>query len=207
MSNQAAKSDSNKKPDKKGIRKQIVRGLQACIVEKGYAYTKLNDIAAKSELVPSHVRYYFTSKEEMLEYRFEEMCRDVAYRLAGFDRSSPSAWFRDFGYFMFNDNPQWKPTILVLMEVNVAVAHSDAMRRMKAESDRRVLKEFEEQLGSTQLAAGLDPAAAAQLTFAMMNGLLTNEAFESGPSVLEARQLFYAFVESMAGIKVSTESP
>ena len=190
------------KSDKKDLRKQIIRGLQACIEEKGYAHTKLNDIAARSELVPSHIRYYFTSKEEMLVYHFEELGKDFIYRVYGLDRSSPSSWFSDFGQLVFDDNPKWKRAVLVLMEANVVAAHSEDLMRIKADSDRRLLRELEDQFGSVKLSAGLEPPAAAQLTFAMMNGLLTNEVFESGPSVVEARQLFFAFVQSIAGISV-----
>ncbi|MYK27599.1 MAG: TetR/AcrR family transcriptional regulator [Gammaproteobacteria bacterium] len=188
----------------KDLRREIALGLQKCIVEKGWAATKLNDIAAKAELVPSHVRYYFPNKEEMLTYRFAELCDEFAFRVYLLDRSSPIVWFQQFGYLAFNENPRWKEVLLVLMEMNVAVFHSERMSRIKVEADQRILREFEDQLSKLTLAANLTPSAAAQLAFATMMGLMTNEVFESGPSVAEARSLFFASLESITGLQLTS---
>ena len=186
------------------LRREIALGLQKCIVEKGWAATKLNDIAAKAELVPSHVRYYFPNKEDMLTYRFAELCDEFALRVCRLDRSSPMLWFQQFGYLAFNENPRWRESLLVLMEMNVAVFHSQRMSKIKAEADRRILRQFEHQLSKLALAASLTPSAAAQLAFATMMGLMTNEVFESGPSVAEARSLFFASLESITGLPVTS---
>ena len=186
------------------LRREIALGLQQCIVEKGWAATKLNDIAAKADLVPSHVRYYFPNKEDMLAYRFAELCDEFAFRVYLLDRSSPIVWFQQFGYLAFSENRHWKETLLVLLEMNVAVFHSERMSRIKAEADQRILREFEYQLSKLTLAANLTPSSAAQLAFATMIGLLTNEVFESGPSVVEARSLFFASLESITGLPLTS---
>lgn len=186
------------------LRREIALGLQQCIVEKGWAATKLNDIAAKADLVPSHVRYYFPNREDMLTYRFAELCDEFAFRVYLLDRSSPIVWFQQFGYLAFSENPHWKETLFVLLEMNVAVFHSERMSRIKTESDQRILREFEDQMAKVTLAASLTPGSAAQLAFATMIGLLTNEVFESGPSVAQARSLFFASLESITGLPLTS---
>ena len=192
------------KKTSKDKRKAIALGLQQCIVEKGWAYTKLNDIAAKAGLVPSHVRYYFRSKEDLLAYRFDELCDEFGFRVYQIDRSSPLVWFQQLGYLVFTENAHLKETLLVLLEMNVAVAHSEQMMKTKTAADLTILQEIENQFSQAPLVGNLDPRSAAQLVFATMNGLLTNEVFDSGPTVTEARSLFFSFVESISGLPLST---
>ena len=190
------------------LRRKIALGLQKCIVDKGWAATKLNDIAAKAGLVPSHVRYYFPNKEDMLTYRFSELCEEFAFRIQRLDRSSPMIWFQQLGHVVFSEDPRWKESLLVLLEINVAVPHSEQMSKIKAEADRRILREFEDQFSQLTMAANLTPAYAAQLAFATMIGLMTNEVFQSGPNVTEARSLFFASLESITALPLSSvEAP
>src|ERR1700686_5890024 len=60
--------------EKRNDRRQaIVAALRRCMLTKGYAETRLTDLARAAGISVSHFLYYFESKEAVLE----EVCEEV----------------------------------------------------------------------------------------------------------------------------------
>src|ERR1700681_3208520 len=68
--NLAHESEAAKLKDR---RKTIVAALRRCMLTKGYAETRLTDLARAAGISVSHFLYYFESKEAVLE----EVCEEV----------------------------------------------------------------------------------------------------------------------------------
>ena len=85
-------------------RKRILEALRRCIIAKGYAKTTLAEIAIEAELYPSHVLYYFSGKEAILEFYFAQVSSLFRRRLNSFKDEAPSEKIRSLTDFFFADN-------------------------------------------------------------------------------------------------------
>ena len=65
-------------------RSRIFKALHDCIIEKGYAKTTLADVARTARMTPSHLLYYFSGKDAILEDFFENVAQRIVERMEGF---------------------------------------------------------------------------------------------------------------------------
>ena len=70
-------------------RKRIFQALHDCIIEKGYAKTTLADVASAAQMTPSHLLYYFSGKDAILEDFFENVAQRIVERMEGFRSETP----------------------------------------------------------------------------------------------------------------------
>src|SRR5580704_6028266 len=92
---------SKRGQDRRG---EIASALDSCIRLAGYAATTLTDIALKAGMSPSHIRYYFDGKEEILEFYLDSVCEQIIRDVSQIPRRAPDQWLDDFTSYMF-DNP------------------------------------------------------------------------------------------------------
>ena len=69
-------------------RKRIFQALHDCIIEKGYSKTTLADVARSAQMTPSHLLYYFSGKDAILEDFFEYVAQRIVERMEGFRTES-----------------------------------------------------------------------------------------------------------------------
>src|SRR5580700_4844563 len=84
-------------------RAKIARALDACIRDKGYSATSLTDIALRARMSPSHIRYYFDGKEEILEFYLEATCEEITREISAIARHTPAQWLDDFTAYFFGN--------------------------------------------------------------------------------------------------------
>ena len=70
-------------------RTRIFKALHDCIVDKGYAKTTLADVARTARMTPSHLLYYFSGKDAILEDYFENVAQRIVERMEGFRAERP----------------------------------------------------------------------------------------------------------------------
>ncbi|MEX2274414.1 MAG: TetR/AcrR family transcriptional regulator [Actinomycetota bacterium] len=89
--------DEESRPDGRGTnpqrRERVLRAAAEAIAERGFADTRIADIADRAGMSPGHVMYYFSSKEELLleALRFSEDSRFYDGLAAELDRAPGAA--------------------------------------------------------------------------------------------------------------------
>src|SRR3981189_2825593 len=74
----------------KNRRKTIVAALRKCMLTRGYAETRLTDLARAAGISVSHFLYYFESKEQVLEEVCDGIVEQTLTEIAAF-RDEPPA--------------------------------------------------------------------------------------------------------------------
>lgn len=93
----SADDDALPRPDGRGTnpqrRHRVLRAAAEAIAERGFAETRIADIADRAGMSPGHVMYYFSSKEELLleALRFSEDTRFYDGLAAELDRAPGAA--------------------------------------------------------------------------------------------------------------------
>src|ERR1700690_2702141 len=115
-----------KSEDRRG---RIALALDECIREKGFAATSLTDIALKAKMSPSHIRYYFESSEEIIEFYFGAIKDQILLDIKSIPHTSPKQWIEDFTQY-FIANPEInKSTVALMIEIFAVSAHNAKLAR------------------------------------------------------------------------------
>jgi AcrR family transcriptional regulator len=181
----------------------IANAMDNCIRDKGYAATTLTDIAVKAGMSPSHIRYYFDGKEEILEFYLEATCAEITREIAAIARRAPAQWLDDFTAYFFGNPAMTREAVAVLVEVFAAAAHNPKLARIKAKYDDFIRKTFLEFFRWAGCADGMTPADAAYMAAALDSGMKFNAVFQKDFSREKAAKTFLAEMYRMAGIQAA----
>ena len=161
-------------------KKRIASGLSRCIVEKGYAQTKLIDVADACDISASLIRYYFKNKESILEFQYERLVAQFGVAVARLDQPTSAAWLRALADMLFDDGRAAQQNLLILMEANVVMARSSKMLELKIKYEQQILSAIEDKLKDSQLPHKQNASTTAQNLFDLLSGLMINVALEPG---------------------------
>lgn len=179
----------------------IANAMDNCIRNKGYAATTLTDIAIKAAMSPSHIRYYFDGKEEILEFYLEATCSEIMREIAAIDRQTPTQWLDEFTAYFFGNPALTREAIAVLVEVFAAAVHNPKLARIKARYDDFIRKTFLEFFRWAACGEGMTPADAAYMAAALESGIKFNAVFQKDFSRDKAAKAFQVEMRRMAGIR------
>jgi AcrR family transcriptional regulator len=177
-------------------RLQIVQALHRCIRERGYSRTSLTDVAIRARMSPSHIRYYFSGKEGILEFYLEILCRDLIGEIRRIPLDDPAEWLKRFSGFYIGNARISQAGLAVIVEIFGIAMHDTRMRETKQKFDQELRDILTEFFGRAGCADGLTPAIAAELTRALDIGLKYNMAFAESLSA-EREQIFLAGVNRL----------
>ncbi|MEM1232053.1 MAG: TetR/AcrR family transcriptional regulator [Pseudomonadota bacterium] len=172
-------------------RERIAYALERCIVEHGYAATKLIDVAERAKMSPPHMRYYFRGKDDMLAYCYERLLRRVQGLLDTLPAQAPRTWLERLAELMLGGGRRGREALTVLNEANLVVARSPALRTLRSEYDARVVARIESQLAQLPLASGQTAASAAALLTHLLNGLMLERVLAGDDRQVEDLQQQY----------------
>ena len=181
-------------------RGRIAQAMDACIREKGYAATSLTDIAIKAQMSPSHIRYYFDGKEEILEFYLAAICEQIVRDIDGIPRKTPAQWTSDFTRYFITNPDLTKATVMLMVEIFAVSAHNPKLMKIKARYDnfvRKTLVDFFKWAGTTD---GLSPEDAAYRLWALEGGMKFNSMFQSDFSKEKAGAIFHDELVRLAGL-------
>jgi AcrR family transcriptional regulator len=173
--------------DRRGV---IAQAMDACIREKGYAATSLTDIAIKARMSPSHIRYYFEGKEEILEFYLAAICDQIVRDIENIPRKKPQQWIGDFTRYFITNPDLTRATVMLMVEIFAVSAHDPNLMKIKSRYDAFIRKTFVDFFKRAGTAPGVTVEDAAYQLWALEGGMKFNSMFQSDFSKKKAGEIF-----------------
>lgn len=186
-------------------RHKIAAALGRCIRIKGYAATSLTDIAIASEMSPSLMRYYFSTKEEILEAYYRLVSDRIMADLMQIKRESPEQWLGDFSKYVIVAGMN-KASLSMLIEVFAVAVHHAPLANLKSRYDsfmERIYLEFFQWSGT---ARGIAPRSAARTARALELGIKMSALFQGQTDAKSSEGLFLSEMKRLAGMNSTVRS-
>ncbi|MBT5797098.1 MAG: TetR/AcrR family transcriptional regulator [Porticoccaceae bacterium] len=184
-------------------RKRILEALRRCIIAKGYAKTTLAEIAIEAELYPSHVLYYFSGKEAILEFYFAQVSSLFRRRLNSFKDEAPSEKIRSLTDFFFADNAASHSEIGFMLECFGVAVNDEIMKGEKAALDVFCKTYLADMFKDTPCNFITGARASAEIAYAILIGLRTAVYFDDSLDIKEARGLYLDAMIQISGLAAS----
>jgi AcrR family transcriptional regulator len=185
-------SDRAAEKDRRGA---IRYGLYRCIRDKGYAATSLADVASAAGLSPSHLLYYYGSKEAVLEDLFTVATRHLLESLAELPWEDPPAAFDALADYYFDGRAFWGLS-----------THYPRIREIKAGFDDEIRERLDGVFARTRRQPDLSARDAAEIAYGLLSGLLT-VTYSSDLEPARARSLFRRTLARLAGERAPRKEP
>ena len=186
------------RPDER--RQRIADALEHCIRKEGLSATTLTAIARAARMSPSHLRYYFAGKEEIVEYYLSALSEELVREISRLNKATPDQWLSDFADYFVGNPRVTRSNIAVMIEIFGMCVHNPRLSRAKARFDgfvRGVLLDFFQWAGT---APGISPEDAAYTAWSLEIGMKFNAAFQRDFSRERARTIFYEETRRLAGL-------
>lgn len=189
-------------PESRGDKRrvQILSAFHDCIISKGYAKTTLRDVAQTAGMSASHLLYYFSGKDTLLEHYFDNVAQAIVERIESFRTEAAERQFELLADLFFAGKGITRDEIGFMLECFGVAVHDKQLHRDKTELDR-FCKSYLQEL-FTQSPCGSSRARAyAEISYAMLIGLRTAAYFDERLGLPRARRLFNEEMLNLAGFK------
>jgi len=178
----------------------ILRALWRLMLEKGYASTSMTDVARKARLSPSHLAYYFPTKEAILLELFAALSDALLSDLTSQRDEPPIEQCHRLANYAFREpNVDLGESAIALEMMGIAL-HNPLFRRRNSQHARRVIGYLRDLFVKTPRAFNLSAEDAAVLAASIWIGLLTNSYFYRGIDRSRARMLFRQTLLMLTGL-------
>lgn len=181
-------------------RGQIAAALASLIRKQGYAATSLTDVATKATLSPSHLRYYFATKEDILEHYFRGFCDQIMAEMMAIERTTPEEWLQAFTAYVIGTPKVNRGAMGAMVEIFGVALHHPALAEAKERYDNFVRRVFLDFFLWAGTARGIDPHDAAYMGWSLEIGMKLNALFQRDFSYEKAGTIFLTEMRRMAGI-------
>jgi AcrR family transcriptional regulator len=192
---QSAKIESTMRGGKR--RKRIFQALHDCIIEKGYAKTTLADVARTANMTPSHLLYYFSGKDAILEDFFENVAERIVERMEGFRTETADRRIDLLAELFFAGKGITMSEIGFMLECFGVAVHDQQLHSEKTALDR-FCKAYLEELFNESPCGPSMARDSAEVAYALLIGLRTAVYFDERIGLPRARRLFRASVLNLA---------
>ena len=189
-------------PESRGDKRrvQILSAFHDCIISKGYAKTTLRDVAQTAGMSASHLLYYFSGKDTLLEHYFDNVAQAIVERVESFRTEAAERQFELLADLFFAGKGITREEIGFMLECFGVAVHDKQLHRDKTELDR-FCKSYLQEL-FTQSPCGSSRARAyAEISYAMLIGLRTAAYFDERLGLPRARRLFNEEMLNLAGFQ------
>ena len=190
--------ESEKGRDRRG---EIVAALYRCMARKGFAASTLSDIAEEAGMSSSHLLYYFSGKEAIMEAFFKWVCRRVEEDLAKVPKDSPEDRIEAIANLFLSPKGYRKTDQAVILDLYGQSVQNKAMRRIKVAHDRRIKNVFIDLFETTPRTPDTSAEDAAQSAYATFLGLRGNSFYDPQLPAEQAHRLFRLTLYRLAGLK------
>lgn len=196
-----------KKPTKpKGtLRKQaIITAFKSCVSQQGYANTAMADVAKQAGLFPSHIFYYFNSKQDLLRNCSQQQCDVVVQGLRQMVDLPLESKIDYITNFLFIDNKDINHSTSGFLYEAIGVAVNDpVLSEFKLEMDRSC-----KQILSTLFAdSDAEPESReekGEIVYWLLVGAKLNAYFDPDNGLENAASLFKKALRTTCGLPPSS---
>jgi AcrR family transcriptional regulator len=186
--------------DKSDRRIVILRALWGLILKKGYANTSLTDIARKARISPSHLVYYFRTKEAILLELYRALFKALLSGITTHgDEPAAEQCERLASYAFLEPAMPLSDRSIVLELIGLAV-HNPRLRRSTFDYAEKMQAYLRELFAKTPRAFDLSSEDAAMLATSLWSGLLTNSYYHKEFDRSRAHELFRRHLLMLAGL-------
>jgi AcrR family transcriptional regulator len=199
----APEPDSAKFKDR---RQAIVAALRGCMLTRGYAETRLTDLARAAGISVSHFLYYFESKEQVLEEVCDGIVEQTLTEIAAFRDEPPAERIHVLVDHVFIRSVVARSELGVVLELVALSMHRPAIREKLNRYNRGMMAYLTDLFEQVPRKPGVSPREAADVAAAIWMGLLTNSQYDSCLDDNRARRLFRRSLFDLANIH-SYDSP
>jgi AcrR family transcriptional regulator len=181
-------------------RKLILDAFHDSIINKGYSKTTLRDVSEAAGMSASHLLYYFSGKEAILQHYFETVAQRIKDRIDSFRGESPERQIELLADLFFAGKGITNSETGFMLECFGVAVHDRHLHSEKADLDR-FCKDYLEGLYAQVPGTRAKARDHAEVSYAMLIGLRTAAFFDDDVSLQDARRLFREGVLSQAGCK------
>lgn len=179
-------------------RARILSALHDCVIRQGYSKTSLRDVAQAADMSASHLLYYFSGKDAILELYFEGVAQLLLDRMENFRSKRPAEQVDLLADLFFAGKGITRSEIGFMLECFGVAVHDRVLRQHKTRLDRlskAYLTDLFESLSDRREQSAQD---AAEIAYAILIGLRTAAYFEKNMDLSQARRLFREAIISLA---------
>ena len=190
--------DTGEKPSE-AQRRRIVAALGKCIRSKGYAACTLTDIAITAGMSPSLMRYYFSTKEDILEIYYDRFSERILSDILKIPRTTPTQWIGDFCTYSIGAGTE-RAALALLIETFAVAMHHEGLSRLKRRYDSfmaRIYVEFFQWAGTVH---GIDAHEAARIARALELGIKLGAVFQHDFDAEAAEFTFRSEMYRLSGL-------
>ena len=172
-------------------RKLILDSFHDCIISKGYSKTTLRDVAKAAGMSASHLLYYFSGKDAILEHYFAVVSERIKERIDSFRGDAVVHQLDLLADLFFAGKGISNSETGFMLECFGVAVHDRQLHDEKAELDR-FCKSYLEELFLKTKATKKESRDNAELVYALLIGLRTAAYFDDRLELKQARRLFHA---------------
>jgi len=188
-------------PESRGDRRRarILTALHDCIIAQGYSKTTLRDVAKAAGMSASHLLYYFSGKDAILETFFQNVADLLLERIEGFRNLSPEQQVDQLADLFFAGKGLTRSEIGFMLECFGVAVHDQRLRQMKAHLDRQCKAYLQDLFDALDGDRSRSAEDAAEIAYAVLIGLRTAAYFDPQVELPNARRLFHSSILRLAG--------
>lgn len=199
--NLAHESEAAKLKDR---RKAIVAALRRCMLTKGYAETRLTDLARAAGISVSHYLYYFASKEAALKEVCDEIVDQTLAEVTASRGEPPEERIHVLVDHVFVRSIfSQRSELGVILELVALSMHRSAIREKLNYYNREMMAYLTDLFEQVPRQPGVSARDAAEIAAAIWMGLLTNSQYDGTLDDSRARRLFRRSLFDLANIRHS----
>jgi AcrR family transcriptional regulator len=178
----------------------ILRALWRLILQKGYASTSLTDVARKARISPSHLVYYFPTKEAILLELYRTLFGALLSDITSHRDESPIKQCEVLASYAFLEPVIPVSDRSIMLELIGLAVHNPRLRRYTYDYAQKTISYLAELFAKTPRAANLSAQDAALLAASIWSGLLTNSYYYKEFDRTRAHVLFRQTLLILAGL-------
>ena len=167
---------------------------------KGYAHTSLNDVAAAAGMSPSHLLYYFSGKQAMLEMYFRAAERTILAEVTAQAHARPEARIDHLADFFFGGWIRGNADQRTALELFTQAVHHKTLRQIRSRFDKRLKAYLADVFRQCPRLISASADDAAQEAYGLLLGLVATSYFDERLTLARSHDLFCAGARRLAGL-------
>jgi len=188
-------------------RREIIRALRDCMIEKGYAATTLSDVARAAGMKPPHLFYYFRGKDAILIAFFDAAAERLRAHVRSIEDEPFERRLDRFADMWFLEEMRTTNELGTMLEFFGLAVHKKELHGSKVAFDRELKQWIREKLLDGAQPLGEMTRVTADAVHALLMGLLTAAYFDPDFGYERAHALFRLSLRQIAGLEAVYGGP